>query len=228
MSVSEPRALPTTPFRVAVVDDEIMVVSLLVSWLTQRAWLRVVGTAHTGQDGLRLCRDQKPDLVLLDVELPDGSGLEIARQVKTESPGTRILILSAHFEPLLVYQALGVGVSGYLIKQSPLVHLETAIRQIRQGVPYFSDAFQAIRESRLADPVAFHKILSDREIAILMLLAAGFSDAAIAARCGISAHTVRTHRRNIRKKCGAHNDRELIAYAQRWGLLPHGGSGPPG
>ncbi len=212
---------PPIPLRIVIIDDEALLVSLLEAWLGNRPWVRVAGTAHTGRDGIALCRRLRPDIALLDVAIPDLSGLDVARQVRTESPDTRILILSGHFEPLLIHQALRIGVHGYLEKHSSLDKLDAALRRLAEGKTAFSDVFYAIREGWLALPDSFHKILSDPEMEIIVLVMAGFNDSEIAARQGIAVNTVITHRRNIRKKLNIHSDRELIAYAKKWGLVPH-------
>lgn len=215
------------PNRVAVIDDECIVVSMLTTWLSQKPYLTVVGTAHNGKDGLEMCRKAKPDLVLLDIEMPEMDGLTLAERIINEVPGTRIIILSSHCDPYHVYEISRLKIHGYVEKTCSLETLERTICNVLNGEESFSEGYVSVKQSQLRRADAFHKILTPREISILMMIADGLSDEEISAQLAITPNTVATHRRNLRSKIEAHNDRDLINYARQWGLISLDTSSPP-
>ena len=208
------------PLSLVIVEDEKIVATMLVAMLSGQPDIQVLGNAFTGTAGLALCRKFRPDIVLLDIALPDMSGLDLAQSLKDAGLSTRVVILSAHVEPYFIYQAGRLGVHGFVDKQSSLENLTTAIRQVAAGKRYYSAVYQTVRTAQLAKPDAFHKILTPREMAVLMLVVSGSNDEAIGRHLGISASTATTHRRNLRFKLKAHSDRDLYAYAREWGLVP--------
>ena len=193
---------------------------MMTAWLSRRPELRVVGSAFSGPDGLVLCRKLKPDLALLDVEMPGMDGFEVARQLRMEVPDTRIIMVTSHVDPYCVHQIARSGVHGYVDKCSSIENLASAIKLVAEGKHCYAAIYHAVRETMLSQSDSFHKILTPKELAVLILLAVGVDDATIADRLDISASTAATHRRNLRRKLDAHNDRELIAYARKWGLVP--------
>jgi DNA-binding NarL/FixJ family response regulator len=207
------------PHRIAVIDDECIVVSMLTTWLSQKPYLTVVGTAYNGKDGLALCHKAKPDLVLLDIEMPEMDGLTLAEKILEEVPGTRIIILSSHCDPYHVYEISRLKIHGYVEKTCSLETLERTICDVLNGEESFSEGYVSIKHSQLKRADAFHKILTPREISVLMMIADGLSDEEIAIQLAITPNTVATHRRNLRLKIEAHNDRDLINYARQWGLI---------
>ncbi len=193
---------------------------MLVHMLSSQSDFKVMGNAFSGADGFELCKKFRPDIVLLDIALPDMSGFDVALALKEAGLTTRVVILSSHVEPYFIYQAGRLGLHGFVDKQSSLETLTFAIRQVAGGKRYYSAIYNAVRTEQLAQPDAFHKILTPRELAILMLVATGSDDEAIGAQLNISPSTVSTHRRNLRLKLKAHSDRDLFAYAREWGLVP--------
>lgn len=205
--------------RMILVEDDALLSSLLVDWIQQRPHWELAGQARTGEAGLDLCRTARPDILLLDIALPGMDGIAVARTLMEEQPALKILILTCHAEPYPIQRIQALGVQGYINKASSLVTLEQAINCLLEGGTYRDETFrQATRN--LATPEAFHKILTQREIDVLRLVAEGLSDAGIGQALGITPNTVAAHRRNIRVKLGAHCDRDMIFYARQWGLAP--------
>jgi two-component system response regulator NreC len=206
-------------YRTIVVEDETIVASMLLAWLAEKPFLTVVGSAPNGKEGLVLCRKTKPELALLDIEMPEMDGLTLAAKIREEFPDTKIIILSSHCDPYHVYQITRLRINGYVEKTCPLTVLSQTIEAVLNGQDAFSDGFETIRKSHLKRSDAFHKILTQREISILMMVVDGVDDDEIAKRLDITPSTVATHRRNLRFKLEAHNDRDLVNYARQWGLI---------
>lgn len=205
---------------VIVIDDESIVTGMLSEWLTSKCGLLVLGTATSGPEGILLCKRHHPDLVLVDVEMPGMDGFAVAKQIIQDLPETRIIILTSHEDPYCIYRASRIGIHGYVDKRSSLKSLEEAISTVRSGSCYFAGAFQSVRDSHLSRADAYFKLLTPREIAVMAMMVVGSSDQQIATQLDISPPTVATHRRNMRSKLGLHDDRGLITYAQRWGIVP--------
>jgi two-component system NarL family response regulator len=204
--------------RLMIVDDAHMFVQLLSMLFRSDEQLQVVGTAGNPAEALELATQTAPDLVLLDIKMPGGSGLDMIAPLRETVPCIKILMLSAFLDPFTVQQVVGNDVDGYVEKISPLSVLQEAVHCVRQGGSYFSPGFLALQKTLLNTPEAFHKILSVREQKLLQLLSLGLNDAEIADKNGISVHTVVTSRKRIRGKLNLHSDRALLSYARRWGL----------
>lgn len=205
------------PVRVAIVEDDALLSSLLASWLNAKENWTVVGTAGSGDEGLALCEREKPALILLDLELPGTSGIVIAEKLLEKMPGIKILVITCHTDPYWIHEVTRLGLHGYVNKTSSLESLDKAMQHIIAGGTVYGEEYsQAVR--RLASPDAYHKILTPKELAVLAKVTIGWTDQQIAKELDISHHTVATHRRNIRVKLDAHGDRDLIRYAEAWGL----------
>jgi len=204
--------------RLMIVDDAHMFVQLLSMLFRSDEQLQVVGTAVSVPEALALAAQASPDLVLLDIKMPGGSGLDLIIPLREKVPDVKIIMLSAFLDPFTVQQVTERDVEGYVEKRSPLPVLQEAVHCVRQGGSYFSPGFLALQKNLINTTEAFHKILSVREQKLLQLLSQGLNDAEIADQKGISVHTVATSRKRIRAKLDLHSDRELLAYARRWGL----------
>ena len=203
--------------RVAIIEDDALLSSLLTSWLNAKGAWSVVGVAASGDEGVALCEREKPALVLLDLELPNTNGIVIAEQLMEKMPGIKILVITSHSDPYWIHQITRLGLHGYVNKTNSLDALDKAMQHIIAGGTVYGEEFsQAVR--RLASPDAYHKILTPKELAVLAKVSIGWTDQQIAQELQISHHTVATHRRNIRVKLDAHGDRDLIRYAEEWGL----------
>jgi DNA-binding NarL/FixJ family response regulator len=196
--------------------------ALLVS---SEADLQICGSAASMQDALKQLAASEPDLLIVDLSLKDGLGLDLIKTVKERYPKVRMLVVSAYDENLYAERALRNGASGYVNKQECETTLLQAIRTVLAGRRYVSEEIlqrllnQAIDgdEASTGDPV---ERLSDRELEIFRLIGQGATPAAIAKQLHISPHTVDSHREKIRHKLDLANGRELMQRAMRW-VLDH-------
>lgn len=184
-----------------------------------------VRTASTGEDGLALCRKERPDLVFLDLVLPDGDGLDLIPKITAAAPGVRIIVLTSHADVFTLHRSLQAHVHGFVDKaEQPLEVLQEAITTVMAGQQYFSSAAQRLRASLQSDPASFNKVLSDREQEILCLFGEGLSNEDVAERTGLSPNTVKLHRRNIMSKLDIHTGPQLVRYALEKGFARLRGS----
>ena len=190
----------------------------LEAYLARQPDFALVGCAANGEAGWKLCLATRPDLVLVDIELPGLDGLELAKRLLAQLPGIRLLAMSGLMDPYTIWRVCQSGVHGYIVKTQSGESLVQAVRQVAEGGGFFSPVFQKIKDEWLAQPEAFQKILSNREQEVLRFVVAGWDDARVAAELGITATTVAAHRKHIRQKTGLHSDRDLVAYARRWGI----------
>jgi DNA-binding NarL/FixJ family response regulator len=206
------------PIRIVIVDDHALLAESLGAWIIRQPDLVLVGRAGDGEAGYNLCLTLKPDLALLDIDLPKIDGLELVKRFVVELPTMRLLTMTGRMDPYTIWRASQSGVHGFVEKTLPPQILMEAIRTVGQGGVFFSPVFQQMKQEWLSQPEAFQKILSEREQEVLRRVVAGRSDEQIAAQLGISLATVGVHRKHIRQKLELHNDRELVAYARKWGL----------
>jgi two-component system NarL family response regulator len=203
---------------VAIVEKQRMLRELLAAVLSKESDIRVVGGACTGAQALSMARQWRPDVLLLNIALPDMNGMEVARVLQSEAQGVKLIALSTHAEPSIVYGMLEAGAMGYVVKSAPADEVIQAIRTVCAGGVYLSPALalQADAMESLGPPLS---VLGRRERKVLSLLAEGRHNREIAERLGISAATVDVHRRNIMHKLELHTVAELTRYAIRKGLI---------
>jgi DNA-binding NarL/FixJ family response regulator len=201
--------------RIAIAEDQRLIRELLVAVLGREFDFEVVAEASTGREAITATQSAHPDVLVLDVALPDIDGMEVARAVRKAQAKLPILALSIHEDPYSVREMLRAGADGYVVKSAAVGELVEAIRSVTQGRMYLSPAI-----ARLAIGKAFPDSagLTRREREVLALIANGKHSAEIAARLSISAGTVEAHRRNIMTKLGLHSIAELTKYAVREGL----------
>jgi DNA-binding NarL/FixJ family response regulator len=211
----------TAPIRVLIVDDHPVLRTGIRLLLAAEDDLEPVGEAGSKREAIFEARSTKPDVVLLDVVMPDGSGLEVIPQLLHEHPDTKVLVLSMQDDPRYVREAFAAGASGYVLKEAADVEVVSAVREIASGGRYVhpelgarmiaADAEEARRAER--DP------LSEREREVLKLLALGHTNQEIAKQLYISVRTAETHRAHIMQKLGLSTRAELVHYAIAQGLL---------
>lgn len=214
-----------TKISILIADDHSIIRSGLRTLLRGESSFRIAGEAANGEEALRLARQRKPDVVLLDISMPKLNGLEAARLIKKEVPLTRVLILTIYETEEYVQQMLQSGVDGYVLKNADRQELFEAIRAVAAGKRYFSKEIADLlvkgfvdRQKR-AQPTRRHVPLSQRETEILGLIARGMTGPEIAAKLFLSVRTVNTHRTNIMKKLGIHETAGLVRYAIQSGLI---------
>jgi two-component system response regulator NreC len=199
---------------VLVVEDQTMVGELLALACRQALPGTSVHTAGTCADALELSRQMKPDLVLLDLVLPDGDGLDLLPGLFARAPAAKVIALSSHIDEFTLHRALSSRVHGILDKnEQPVRVLREAIDAVLAGKQYISSYVQRLRASVRADPVAFDKILSDREQEALRLIGEGLTNEQIGRQLGISTSTAKRHRLNIMARLNIHSTPQLIRYA---------------
>lgn len=195
----------------------------LRSLIEKQSDMEVVAEAENGRQAVSLARELMPDVIIMDVTMPELNGMEATRQIKTENQRSKIIALSMHSDSLFVTEMLKNGASGYLLKDCAFEDLIRAIRVVIEGQIYLSPAISGIvvdaylNRSPQAD-VASSEILSDREREVLQLMAEGITTKQIALKLHISVKTVETHRRQIMQKLNLHTIAELTKYAIRKGL----------
>ena len=200
---------------VLLVDDHALVRRGLRLILEDAPDVAVTGEAGDGGEAVRLARDLKPNVIVMDCAMPGMSGLAATRQILQESPQARILMLSMHSEDTLVRQAIEAGARGYVLKSAVDLDLVSAVRRVMAGEvvldPQVSRAGVLKGERNLG--------LTQRELEILQLIVDGKSAKQIAEQLGLSPNTVAVHRANIMNALGIHKTAELVVYAIRKGLV---------
>ena len=212
--------------RVVIADDHTILREGLKQLLGAASDLQVVGEASDGHEALKLVRETDFDVLLLDLSMPGRNGMDLIKQVKSEKPRLRVLILSMHAEHQYAVRAVKAGASGYLTKDSAATQLVAAIRKVAGGGAFIS-AEVAEQLALSAMPHADgppHASLSDREYQVFQLLVAGRSVSEIASELNLSAKTVSTHKARVMEKMGLANQTELVHYAIRHRLFDASGS----
>ncbi|MGI4873511.1 MAG: response regulator [Janthinobacterium lividum] len=209
--------LASSPIRVLLVDDHRMVLEGLRVLLQPLAYVEVVGSASTAAEALVVARATRPHIVLLDINLPDGNGIDVCRQLLAEQPGLRVVALTTFKERSYLTRMLQAGAAGYVLKNALPEELASALRRVQAGKKFFSDEIQDLLVQ--AHTVPDTLLLTRREKEILTLIADGFTSQSIAERLCISPLTIETHRRNLLVKFEATNTATLIKLAARQGLV---------
>jgi two-component system NarL family response regulator len=207
------------PIRIVIAEDQRLVRELMATLLGRESDMAIVGEASTGPEALSVVRASRPDVLLLDIGLPELDGMEVARTLRKENVPSRIIALSIHTERRFVQEMLQIGVEGYIVKSAAVNELVQAIRTVMQGRVYLSPEVAHEALERIG-PVSLSRIarLGRRERQVLALLADGKRSTEIASTLAISVATVEVHRRNIMRKLDLHTVAELTKYAIREGL----------
>jgi DNA-binding NarL/FixJ family response regulator len=203
----------TSVVRVVIVDDHALVREGTVQLLRQTADLEVVGQAGSGEEAIAVLETTRPDVALVDVNLPGMSGLELARLAATSLPSTRILIVSAYDDYAYVAEALDIGVGGYLLKTASARELVDAVRAVANGVFVLDRAVSGRLTRRVRKDTATVGTLTRRETEVLELLARGRSNKQIAGELELGLRTVEGHVSNVLAKLGVQSRTEAVAYA---------------
>lgn len=217
-------ALPKT---IVIIDDHPLFREGLKSIIARDKQYKVVGEAGDARKGLEKVKKLQPDLMVVDISLPDKSGIEVARTVRRRFPGIRIIIVSMHAKIDYIVEAFQAGATGYVVKESASDRLILGLETVLSG-EYFLDSSishavveklltEPLKESRVAD--ADYGSLTPREQEVMRLLAEGFTVREIAEKLFISPKTVENHRSNLMHKLGLRSAIELVRYAARLGLI---------
>ena len=211
--------------RVLLADDHKMIRAGLRLVLEQQPDVAVVGEADDGRQAVAQAAEMKPQVVVMDVGMPNLNGIEAAAQIKEAQPETSIVMLSMHSDEGYILRALRAGATGYILKDSAEADLVAAVRAVAEGKSFFSPKVSKIlledymRKLRKTGAEDSYDLLSAREREILQLVAEGKSSKEVANLLHLSVYTVETHRANIMQKLNLRGMPELILYAVRKGIV---------
>lgn len=205
-----------TRTKVVIVDDHPMVAEGIQSILESYADLNVVGALSNGKELVDALDTLDPDVILMDLNMPEMGGLTATEVVLETRPGTRVLILSMHDSPEYISSALSHGAVGYVLKDVPTDEIKLAIDTVMKGETYLCTGAQVSMTPKAGDP---REALTGREQTILLQLAQGKSNKQVAGDLDISVRTVETHRKNIKRKLGISSTAGLTRYALEHGML---------
>lgn len=205
-------------------DDHTMVRSGLRMLLETQSDMRIVGEAENGAEAVRKVMSLKPDVVLMDVQMPDMNGIEATREIKKIMPETAVLALTIYEDDQYFFEMLKAGASGYVPKRAAPDDLVNAIRTVARGDVFLFPTLatrlvQDFVNRQGTDTPPVSDEITTREQEVLTLIGAGMTNAAIGEQLGISVKTVDRHRENIMHKLNMHNRVELVKYAIRVGLI---------
>jgi two-component system response regulator NreC len=206
--------------RVLIVDDHQSFRESFRLALELEADITVVGDAATGRDACHLAEKHRPDLIILDLTLPDTDGVSLIRELRRRGSSAPVMILTMHHTPLFMRDALEAGAQGYALKEQPLAEVITAMRRVASGERYLPSSAGALPEpARKGASFGALENLSRREREIFSLVVQGRASTEIAKLLSISLKTVETHRSHINRKLGVHSGAELVRLAAVSGLL---------
>ena len=212
-----------SPYRIVLADDHVMFRQGIKNILEGVKGLEVIGEASDGLNLLELLKKVTPDMVILDISMPNLRGLEATREIKIISPDMKVLILTMHRDKEYVYHAISAGAEGYLLKEDADTELFAAVEKIRQGEHYISPLLsgqlthELIQASHKGQATSPSDPLTLREREVLKLIAEGISNKEIADLLFISIRTVEKHRANIMQKLNIRQTANLVKYAIRKG-----------
>src|SRR5271156_4798385 len=209
--------------RILVADDHDLMRRGIKALLQSHAGWEVCGEAHTGREAVTKAEELKPDIVILDISMPDLNGVDAAKRIRKSSPDTEVLILSVHYSDQLIRDILEAGVRGYIVKSDSDRDLIIAIETLANHKPFLTPRATEVmltnfKEGRMRSsetPTTVGNRLTTREREIVQLLAEGKSSKEVASSLCISVKTAETHRANIMRKLQLHTVTELVRYAVR-------------
>jgi len=211
--------------RILIADDHGIVRKGLRLQLEQHSTFEVVGEATEGREAVRMAEELAPDVVIMDIAMPNLNGIQATTQVVKKNPQIGVIILSMYSDETYLMRTLAAGAKGYLLKDSADVDLHRAVEVVAEGKPFFSpaiadtlleDYMRQLQQRGLQDS---YDLLTEREKEILQLLAEGKSNKDVASILNLSTNTVETHRTRIMQKLDLHSTAEIVLYAVRKGII---------
>lgn len=210
--------------KLLLVDDHALVREGIRSSLVHYPFISIVGEAANGREAIRKCRELAPDIVLMDLNMPEMGGLEATPLLRKQCPKTRVIALTVHDTKEYVFQLLRTGASGYVLKDTSPEELVRAIESVARGEAFFSPGISRILlqdfvQSGEAPAARDGEVLSQREREVLRFIDAGKTTKEVALQLKLSARTVETYRVRLKRKLKARNVAELLRHAREQGLL---------
>jgi DNA-binding NarL/FixJ family response regulator len=207
--------------RLVIIEDQTAIREMLAEILRLDHIFELVGEAGEGQQGIQLCLDTKPDVLVLDAKLPGLNGVDILRRLSKRLPHMRVVVFSGYENPVLVREMIEAGAHGFVEKTAGLFEIKKGIETVANGGTYFGPAVAGLLRSVVANPdaSATADFLTDREREILQLIAESHSTKDIAGKLGISLKTVDNHRTNLMRKLNLHDVASLTRYAVDVGII---------
>ncbi|MCA9901397.1 MAG: response regulator transcription factor [Anaerolineales bacterium] len=210
--------------RILLVDDHDLLRAGMHALLGDVPELEVVGEATNGCEAILLAEQLSPDIILLDISLPDVNGLELAQELLCLVPTPQILLVTVHEDKVLLQKALELGISGYILKKASKTELVYAIQTIMRGEIYVHPAlthflFTSKHEKKAVDRGQNLDLLTNREVDVLRLLVSGYTNRQIADQLTLSVRTIETHRANLTTKLDLHTRLDLIRFAAQHNLV---------
>lgn len=203
------------PINILIADDHQIVIDGLKLLLETNENFQVVGEVNNGLGVIDFLKNDQPDIVILDINMPHMDGISCAKQVKLDYPQVKVILLTMYAQKSFIEEIIKIGIDGCLLKDNSGKELAEAIDRVHSGRSYY-DQIQLFSSK---DEEIKHYKLSSREIEIIRALADGKSSSEIASELFISLHTVKTHRKNILRKLSLHNSADLIKYALNNGII---------
>ena len=207
------------------VDDHQLVIDGIVALVESSGEWEVIGFANSGEEALQKIPILKPDIILMDLEMPRMNGLQCTEKLLAQNALYKIVILTFHHEKALVQKMVKLGVAGYIMKNAPRQEFLTGLQMVKQGNKFYSSQLTETMlevtplKVKNESNIKLLALLSQREREVLQLIAEGISSKEIADRLHLSSGTIETHRKNLLKKLNARNSAELIRMAISEGLL---------
>lgn len=206
--------------RVAIAEDHHLVRDGLRALLERAGDMEVVGEATNGIEAVQLVERERPDVIVMDVTMPERNGIEATSLIRSSDASTEVVMLSMHTEPALIRRSMLAGAKGYVLKGSVTEELLLAVRSAYRGATYLTPiASESILNSEAGSPSDESADLTSREFEVLRLIGNGFTNRAVASRLSISVKTVERHRTSVMAKLGVHSIVELMRESFRLGLL---------
>jgi two-component system nitrate/nitrite response regulator NarL len=195
--------------KVVIADDHQALIDGIVLSLKNEAEIQVVGQANDGNEVFSVVQNTHPDVLILDIRMPNCDGIQASKNIKKSHPQVKIIIFSMFDQLEIIHEMRTIGVEGYLLKNAPLKDLVNAVKVVHKGQLFFDGNLLVNQENSPQEEVSF----SNREKEIIKLIGTGHTSLEIAERLFISKNTVDTHRKNILRKLGHNGKNELIKYA---------------
>ena len=211
--------------RILIADDHSMIRDGIRMLLSQEKQWTVCGEASSGKEAIEKYKELRPDLLILDISMPDLNGMEVGDQIIQSDPGAKIIILSMYDDEDYIGRCMEIGVKGYVVKNETSGELDYAVRTVLRGQSYFSSQVQQVIFKKYSKNVASKKQkepdikLTNRELEIVKLISEGLTSQEIANKLFISPRTVETHRANLMKKTGVKNSIELVKKVEKLGAV---------